>query len=60
MPTTLVELPKLMNTVVIRALHLNGIKHVAFDQGKKGRDIVEQFIKDESITVFLLHAEKER
>jgi E3 ubiquitin-protein ligase SHPRH len=42
-------------------LQRNGITFVSFDRGGKlGGDIVDEFLKDESITVFLLHAEKER
>lgn len=47
--------------VVIQALQTNGIKFVSFDRGGKlGGDIVEEFQQDESIKVFLLHAERER
>jgi E3 ubiquitin-protein ligase SHPRH len=46
--------------VVIRALKLNGIKFISFDQGKAHKDVVEKFIEDRTITVFLLHAERER
>jgi len=46
---------------VIQALQRNGISFVSFDKGgKQGGDIVDEFIKDEKISVFLLHAEKER
>lgn len=39
----------------------NGIKFVSFDRGgRQGGDIVEEFKGDESIKVFLLHAERER
>jgi hypothetical protein len=49
------------NSVVIQALKANGISFVALDKGgKQAGDMVEQFHKDESITVFLLHAERER
>jgi E3 ubiquitin-protein ligase SHPRH len=48
-------------TVVIEALKANGISYVAFDKGgMSGGDIVDKFHKDTSISVFLLHAEKER
>lgn len=48
-------------SVVIQALETNGIKFVSFDKGGKlGGDIVEEFQQDETITVFLLHAERER
>jgi E3 ubiquitin-protein ligase SHPRH len=51
----------LISSVVIQALRANNISFVSFDKGgKQGGNIVDQFIKDESITVFLLHAEKER
>lgn len=47
--------------VVIQALKANGISFVALDKGgKQAGDTVERFHKDESITVFLLHAERER
>jgi E3 ubiquitin-protein ligase SHPRH len=46
---------------VIQALKANDISFVALDKGgKQAGDMVEQFHKDESITVFLLHAERER
>lgn len=44
----------------MQALRLNGISFASFDQGKKQKDVVDQFLKDESISVFLLHAERER
>jgi E3 ubiquitin-protein ligase SHPRH len=51
----------LISSVVIQALRANNISFVSFDKGgKQGGNIVDQFIKDQSITVFLLHAEKER
>ena len=47
--------------VVIQALKANGISFVALDKGgKQAGDTVERFHKDETITVFLLHAERER
>lgn len=45
--------------IVIRALETNRIKCVAFDQGDKTKDVVDRFLKDQTITVFLLHAERE-
>lgn len=39
---------------------MNGIKFIAFDSGRKTKDVVERFHNDETITVFLLHAERER
>ncbi|OXB37227.1 E3 ubiquitin-protein ligase SHPRH [Cryptococcus neoformans] len=45
--------------IVTQALRLNGISFASFDQGKKQKDVVDQFLKDESISVFLLHAERE-
>lgn len=43
------------------ALRNNGIKFVSFDQGSgRNRNAVEEFKRDDSITVFLLHAERER
>lgn len=50
----------LRKTVVTRALRQNGIKFASFDSKKKTKDVVDDFIKDTSITVFLLHAERER
>lgn len=44
----------------MQALRLNGISFASFDQGKKQKDVVDQFLRDESISVFLLHAERER
>jgi len=50
-----------LSPVVIQALKRNGISFVSFDRGgKHGGDIVDEFLKNDSITVFLLHAEKER
>lgn len=50
-----------LHQVVIQALQRNGISFVSFDKGGKiGGDVVGKFLKNESITVFLLHAEKER
>nr|ODN87625.1 hypothetical protein L203_03405 [Cryptococcus depauperatus CBS 7841] len=46
-------------TIVMRALQANNLSFISFDQNKKHKDVVDQFIKDESITVFLLHAERE-
>lgn len=43
-----------------QALHSNDIKYVSFDSGGKLNDVVERFKKDPTITVFLLHAERER
>ena len=51
---------QLMCAVVIRALRTNGISFVSFDQPSKRKDIVDNFINDASISVFLLHAERER
>ncbi|WWD22075.1 hypothetical protein CI109_106564 [Kwoniella shandongensis] len=45
--------------IVMQALRLNGIKFSSFEQGKKQKDVVDQFINDKSISVFLLHAERE-
>ncbi|WVQ76787.1 hypothetical protein IAR50_006461 [Cryptococcus sp. DSM 104548] len=45
--------------IVMAALKMNGISFLGFDQHKKQKDVVEQFLNDESITVFLLHAERE-
>ncbi|EIW68737.1 hypothetical protein TREMEDRAFT_71902 [Tremella mesenterica DSM 1558] len=45
--------------IVLQALNANRIKWVSFDQSSKTRDVVDLFIKDESISVFLLHAERE-
>lgn len=49
-----------LTTVVVNALKANDIRFVSFDQGAKNRDVVERFKNDPTITVFLLHAEKER
>lgn len=46
--------------VVMAALRMNAIKYASFDAKTKTKDVVDQFIKDESVTVFLLHAERER
>jgi E3 ubiquitin-protein ligase SHPRH len=53
------EIHQLTSVVVTRALRQNGIKFASFD-GNKTKDVVDNFIKDKSITVFLLHAERER
>lgn len=46
---------------MIQALKHNDIKFVSFDRGgKQGGDIVEEFKGDDTIKVFLLHAERER
>ncbi|ODO03141.1 hypothetical protein I350_05986 [Cryptococcus amylolentus CBS 6273] len=45
--------------IVMAALKINGISFLGFDHGRKQKDIVERFLNDESITVFLLHAERE-
>ncbi|KAK8846763.1 hypothetical protein IAR55_005851 [Kwoniella newhampshirensis] len=45
--------------IVMQALRSNGIRFMSFDQGKKQKDVVDQFIKDTSVPVFLLHAERE-
>jgi E3 ubiquitin-protein ligase SHPRH len=43
------------------ALRNNGIRFVSFDQGTgRNKNAIEQFKNDETITVFLLHAERER
>ena len=42
------------------ALEANGISFASFDQGGRRKDIVDKFLSDTSITVFLLHAERER
>ncbi|WWC87137.1 uncharacterized protein L201_002023 [Kwoniella dendrophila CBS 6074] len=44
--------------IVMQALRSNDIKFVSFDEGRR-KDVVDKFLKDESIKVFLLHAEKE-
>lgn len=36
------------------------ITYASFGQNSRSRDAVDQFVKDESIMVFLLHAERER
>jgi hypothetical protein len=54
---------QLTRPVVVNALTANGIKYASFDtvRGRKStKDVVDDFIKDKSITVFLLHAERER
>ncbi|WVQ84030.1 hypothetical protein IAT38_006175 [Cryptococcus sp. DSM 104549] len=45
--------------IVMQALRQNGVTFLSFDQGKNQKDVVDQFLKDESISVFLLHAERE-
>lgn len=48
---------------MVNALKANGISYASFDNkdGKsRQKDVVDDFIKDKSITVFLLHAERER
>ncbi|ORY26908.1 SNF2 family N-terminal domain-domain-containing protein [Naematelia encephala] len=45
--------------IVMRALETNGITFISFDQGGRAKDIVDTFQKDTSISVFLLHAERE-
>ncbi|WVF70051.1 hypothetical protein IAT40_004838 [Kwoniella sp. CBS 6097] len=45
--------------IVMQALEQNNIKYISFDQGRKQKDVLDQFLKDESISVFLLHAERE-
>nr|XP_019047438.1 E3 ubiquitin-protein ligase SHPRH [Kwoniella bestiolae CBS 10118]OCF26368.1 E3 ubiquitin-protein ligase SHPRH [Kwoniella bestiolae CBS 10118] len=45
--------------IVMQALRANDIKFTSFDEGKKRKDVVDKFVKDQSIKVFLLHAEKE-
>ncbi|WVQ97832.1 hypothetical protein IAU59_004947 [Kwoniella sp. CBS 9459] len=45
--------------IVMQALEQNSIKFISFDQGRKQKDVVDQFLKDQSISVFLLHAERE-
>ncbi|WWC67711.1 uncharacterized protein I206_101623 [Kwoniella pini CBS 10737] len=45
--------------IVMQALRSNDIKYTSFDEGKKRKDVVDEFLKDESIKVFLLHAERE-
>lgn len=50
-----------LQAVVTVALRNNGIKFVAFDQGVgRNKNAIEQFKQDDTITVFLLHAERER
>lgn len=45
----------------MRALQNNRIKFVSLDQAStKRKNAVDEFKKDKSITVFLLHAERER
>lgn len=46
----------------MNALRLNGIKYASFDDQNRGntKDVVDKFVNDSSITVFLLHAERER
>ncbi|KAL7424578.1 hypothetical protein Q5752_000262 [Cryptotrichosporon argae] len=46
-------------TVVERALHANNIKFVSLSTNGKVADAVEAFHADETISVFLLHAERE-
>lgn len=57
---TYAHLPLLIISVVAAALTQNGIKYVSLDQDSKTRNVAELFKKDKSISVFLLHAEKER
>ncbi|WWC59243.1 uncharacterized protein I303_101793 [Kwoniella dejecticola CBS 10117] len=45
--------------IVMQALRANDIKYISFDEGKKRKDVVDEFQKDETIKVFLLHAERE-
>ncbi|BEI82473.1 hypothetical protein CcaverHIS002_0303410 [Cutaneotrichosporon cavernicola] len=45
--------------IVEQALRANGIKFVSFDANSKKNNVVEKFHADKSITVFLLHAERE-
>jgi E3 ubiquitin-protein ligase SHPRH len=44
---------------VQQALNANHISFVSLDQGGKTKDEVERFKKDKTISVFLLHAERE-
>jgi len=46
-------------SIVERALTDNRIKFVSFDRNSKKNDVVSQFHADPTITVFLLHAERE-
>lgn len=45
--------------IVERALRENRIRFVSFDSNSKKNDVVEQFHSDPTISVFLLHAERE-
>jgi len=46
--------------IVIQALEVNRIRFSSFEDSKKHhKEVVENFVKDTSITVFLLHAERE-
>ncbi|WVR04446.1 hypothetical protein IAU60_001449 [Kwoniella sp. DSM 27419] len=45
--------------IVMRALEQNGITYISFDQGQKQKDVVDHFLRDDKIMVFLLHAERE-
>ncbi|WRT65006.1 uncharacterized protein IL334_001947 [Kwoniella shivajii] len=45
--------------IVMQALRSNDISFTSFDQGQKQKDVVDRFLKDRTIKVFLLHAEKE-
>ncbi|OCF41195.1 hypothetical protein I317_05025 [Kwoniella heveanensis CBS 569] len=45
--------------IVMQALEQNNIKFTSFESGRKQKDVVDTFLKDESISVFLLHAERE-
>ncbi|TXT06109.1 hypothetical protein VHUM_03582 [Vanrija humicola] len=46
-------------SIVERALSINRIKYVSFDSNTKSNNVVEEFHRDPSISVFLLHAERE-
>jgi E3 ubiquitin-protein ligase SHPRH len=45
--------------IVEQAFRANGIKFVSLDANSKSNSVVEKFHADTSITVFLLHAERE-
>lgn len=45
--------------IVEKALRANGIRFVSLDANSKKNNVVEKFHADKSITVFLLHAERE-
>ncbi|KAL1409743.1 hypothetical protein Q8F55_003740 [Vanrija albida] len=46
-------------SIVERALSVNRIKYVSFESNSKSNNVVEEFHRDRSISVFLLHAERE-